>query len=207
MAASQPARVTVQTATGDALLPWLASVAALRLAVFREFPYLYDGDDAYEQKYLARYVGTPGAAVVLALDGESCVGASTCLPLAREGKDVLAPFLARDWPVAATCYFGESVLLPAYRGQGIGVEFFRAREAHAASLGLDFCAFCGVVRPADHPRRPAGYAPLDAFWRHRGYTPRPDLVCTMSWRDVGEEGETEKPLSFWVKSLSGTPLP
>jgi len=207
MPAAQPSPITLQTVTGDALLPWLPAVAALRIAVFREWPYIYDGDEAYERTYLARYAGKPGAAVVLALDGAACVGASTCLPLAEEGPNVRAPFEAAGWPVDAVCYFGESVLLPAYRGQGIGVKFFTAREAHAASLGLDICAFCAVLRPEAHPSKPAGYVPLDAFWQHRGYLPRPDLVCTMRWQDFGEAAETEKQLSFWAKSLSAAALP
>jgi GNAT superfamily N-acetyltransferase len=207
MPAAQPTPVELSTVTGDALLPWLPAVAALRIAVFREWPYLYAGDDAYERKYLARYAGTPGAAVVLALDGQDCVGASTCLPLAAEGANVRRPFQQAHWPAGAVCYFGESVLLPAYRGRGIGVRFFAAREAHAASLGLDLCAFCAVLRPQNHPLKPAGYVPLDAFWRRRGYVPRPDLVCTMRWQDLDQAGETEKALSFWVKSLSGALLP
>jgi hypothetical protein len=46
--------------------------------------------------------------------------------------------------------------------------------------------------------------PLDAFWRHRGFTPHPELVCRMSWRDMGDLAESEKPLSFWLKPLTGT---
>jgi GNAT superfamily N-acetyltransferase len=209
MPVPQPAApaMRLQTVTGKALLAWLPAVAALRIAVFREWPYLYAGDEAYERKYLARYAGTEGAAVVLALDGEICVGASTCLPLAAEGANVRAPFEAAGWPIARVCYFGESVLLPKYRGQGIGVGFFTAREAHAAALQLDICAFCAVLRPDDHPLKPPGYVPLDSFWRRRGYVPRPELVCTMRWQDLDQPAETEKRLSFWAKSLSGGALP
>jgi GNAT superfamily N-acetyltransferase len=204
-----PAQPTLrlETVTGAALHAHQPALAVLRVAVFREWPYLYAGDDVFERKYLARYANTPGAAVVLALDGATIVGASTCLPLAAETANVRAPFEEAGWPVANVCYFGESVLLEPYRGQGIGVKFFAAREAHAASLGLDLCAFCSVIRPDDHPLRPADHVPLDEFWRHRGYTPRPDLVCTMRWQDVDRAVETDKQLSFWVKSLSGAPLP
>lgn len=209
MPAVQPLapELRLETVTGQALLAWLPALARLRIAVFREWPYLYDGDAAYERRYLARYAGTEGAAVVLALDGTGCVGAATCLPLANEGANLRAPFEAAGWPIARTCYFGESVLLPEFRGRGIGVKFFAAREAHAASLGLDLCAFCAVARPEDHPLKPAGYAPLDGFWRRRGYTRRPDLVCTMRWQDIDQAAETEKRLGFWARSLSGAPLP
>ena len=60
-------------------------------------------------------------------------------------------------------------------------------------------AFCSVLRPADHPDRPAGYRPLDAFWRRRGYVPRPDIACTLSWREIGQAEETPHRLSFWLK--------
>ena len=47
--------VTVRPLTGaefDAAIPALAN---LRIQIFRVFPYLYDGDLAYEEKYLARF--------------------------------------------------------------------------------------------------------------------------------------------------------
>jgi GNAT superfamily N-acetyltransferase len=100
------------------------------------------------------------------------------------------------------CYFGESVLLPAYRGQGAGVRFFIEREAHARRLGLSIAAFCSVVRNENDPRRPRDYTPRDGFWRNRGYTPRPDISTVMSWREVGDTRETPHVLSFWIKTLS-----
>ena len=105
--------------------------------------------------------------------------------------------------MAKVFYFGESVLLPDYRGHGIGVGFFREREAHARALGrFDHAAFCGVVRPVDHPRRPNGYVPLDAFWRKRGFAPVEGMVGSISWRDLDEPAETAKPMQFWVKALA-----
>ena len=181
------------------MTPLLPDLARLRVEVFREFPYLYDGDTAYEQKYLRIYAETPGAAVIVAHDGERVVGVSTCLPLAAEHPPVQQPFLDAGMDVSRIFYFGESVLEKAYRGRGIGVTFFQAREAQAA--GYATTAFCAVIRPPDHPLRPKDYVPLDQFWRHRGYRPRPELVCTMSWRDITETQESPKRLQFWTKDL------
>lgn len=167
--------------------------------MFREFPYLYDGDTEYEQKYLRIYAETPGAAVIVARDEHRVIGAATCLPLAAEHAAVQKPFLEADMDVAGIFYFGESVLETPYRGRGIGVKFFQAREAQAA--GFEMTAFCAVERPENHPLRPKDYVPLHDFWRHRGYRPRPELVCTLRWRDISEAGETEKTLKFWTKDL------
>jgi GNAT superfamily N-acetyltransferase len=192
----------VETLTGPALLPWLPHLARLRVTVFRDWPYLYDGSDDYEQTYLKHYAESQDAAIVIAFDNDIPVGASTCMPLHEASGSVQAPFTANGWNIDTVCYFGESVLLSPYRGQGIGVAFFAGREAHAASLHqIEHVAFCAVQRPADHPARPADYVPLDAFWRKRGFTPHPDLVCRMSWRDIGEAASSEKPLAFWLKRL------
>jgi len=98
-------------------------------------------------------------------------------------------------------YCAESVLLPEYRGQGIGHRFFDEREAHARRLGRTHSAFCGVIRPDDHPLRPSDYRPLDPFWRKRGYAPLGGVIAKFSWLDVDQASATEKPLQFWLRQL------
>jgi GNAT superfamily N-acetyltransferase len=199
---------SIQTCTGEAVSAVIPDLATLRCRVFRSFPYLYDGEEAYERRYLQIYARSARAAVIVARDGVRVVGASTCLPMTDETSDVQEPFIAQGIDPGRIFYFGESVLDEAYRGQGLGVAFFEAREAHARAVSTcDFAAFASVVRAGDHPARPPGYTPLDRFWTKRGYTRRPDLVCRMSWKVVGEAEETSKPLVFWMKSLSGAPLP
>jgi GNAT superfamily N-acetyltransferase len=93
------------------------------------------------------------------------------------------------------------VLLADYRGRGIGHRFFDLREAHARATGHRRVAFCGVIRAVDHPGRPADHAPLDPFWRKRGYAPLPGVVARFRWKDLGEAQETQKPLQFWMRDL------
>jgi GNAT superfamily N-acetyltransferase len=200
--------VRVEFFAGAAMLPYLPALSRLRIAVFREWPYLYDGSADNESSHLASFARAPGAGLAVAFDGGEAVGCSSCLPMAEEDDAILAPFRARGWDVDKFFYFGESVLLPTYRGQGIGVKFFRAREAHAlATSACDFAAFCAVQRPADHPLRPPGAVPLDAFWRKRGFVPYPDLFCAMRWKQVDGPEKIENRLAFWLKSLRGAPLP
>lgn len=195
--------VCIERLTGERLEALLPDLARLRITVFRAFPYLYDGSLDYEERYLQTYVRTPDSVIVGAFDGDRVVGASTGLPLAVETASLTETFAAHGFDVAKVFYFGESVLLSDYRSHGIGVAFFREREAHARTLDrFEWAAFCGVVRPPDHPRRPADFVPLDAFWRKRGFAPVPGMVGSLTWRDLDEAAESAKPMQFWVKELT-----
>jgi len=186
---------------GPGLAPWVDALGALRVAVFREFPYLYEGDLAYERRYLSVYLRCPRSRVVLARDDAGAlVGATTCLPLADEDEAFRAPFERAGLDPAAWLYLGESLLLPAWRGRGLGKAFFERREAHARRLGLPNAAFCAVDRDERDPRRPAGHRPLDGFWASRGYVRRPELRAVFRWKEIGEPAETDHTLTFWTKS-------
>jgi GNAT superfamily N-acetyltransferase len=177
-------------------------LAALRIAVFRDFPYLYEGSSAYEKGYLQTYSQSPRSLLFTVSEGRKMVGATTALPLADETDEVRKPFLKAGYDLDEIFYFGESVLLSEYRGLGIGHRFFDAREDHARSFAhFKFATFCAVQRPEDHPARPVGYQPLDTFWKKRGYVPQPSLTTMFSWPDIGETESTAKPMLFWTKKL------
>ena len=193
--------LTVEALTGPALDAALDDVARLRMAVFRSWPYLYDGDLDYERRYVSAYRDSERAVLVGAFDGGRLVGASTGAPMADHADDFAAAFAGTGIDLETLFYCAESVLLPEYRGHGIGHRFFDLREAHARRHGFRRVAFCSVIRPADHPARPEGYRPLDAFWRKRGYAPLEGVVAGFSWRDLGDAAESRKPLQFWMREL------
>lgn len=187
--------------SGSQIDPVIDGLATLRIRVFRDWPYLYDGDRDYERTYLRVYRDNRRAVVVGAFDGETLVGASTGLPMADADAEFAQAFADSPHDVSQIFYCAESVLLPDYRGQGAGRRFFELREAHARAHGFGLSAFCSVMRPDDHPARPAAYTPLDAFWRKRGYAPLQGIAAQFSWRDVGQQGDSLKTLQFWMKHL------
>ena len=193
-------QVRLDLLAGDTLTHVLPALAELRIAVFREWPYLYEGDADYERRYLTGFGSAPGAVVVGAFDGARMVGAATACPLEHADPAFRAPFVEAGYALADWFYFAESVLRPDYRGRGIGVAFFERREAEARRQGFRRCTFCAVERGADDPRRPVGHVPLDEFWRRRGYAPL-ELRARFAWRDVGEKGETHKSMAFWSRTL------
>ncbi|MET0327581.1 MAG: GNAT family N-acetyltransferase [Luteimonas sp.] len=191
----------VRVLSGDALQPWLDAVARLRMTVFRDWPYLYEGDGDYERGYLDAYARSPRSVFVLAFAGDEVVGASTGLPLADDEAAFQAPFVDQDVAVDRVFYFGESVLLPRWRGRGVGHRFFDLREAHARALGgFDMTAFAAVDRAGDDPRRPAGHRDNDVFWTGRGYVRQPGMTMLLRWNEV-DVGEVPHPLTFWTRPL------
>ena len=181
----------------------LTDLGLLRIRVFHDFPYLYEGDLAHEKEYLKTYAHSEKAFVFAAYHGEMMVGATTCIPLADETPDVQQPFLKNELDIEKIFYFGESILLPAYRGMGLGHRFFEEREAHVRSYQtFQSTCFCSVHPGGNHPAQPAGYRPHDVFWTKRGYQKDTSLQCQMEWLDVGMDVPTSKKLIFRKKDLN-----
>ena len=195
-------KLDVKSVTGGDIYGVLPDLARLRITVFRDWPYLYDGTLDYEEAYLAKFAAAKGAVVICAYDGTNMVGASTAAPMIEHAEEFGEPFKNAGYDLGKIFYCGESVLLKSHRGYGLGHAFFDGREAQAARLGgFTHSTFCRVVRPDDHPLKPADYAPLDPFWAKRGYAQVAGLVATYDWKDLDQPGETTHQMQFWMKQL------
>jgi GNAT superfamily N-acetyltransferase len=191
----------IEEVFGRRILAYIPALARLRIQVFREYPYLYDGSLAYEEEYLNVYAESPDAFIALAKVGQEIVGASSAVPLIREGETMSRLFQQAGYDPTTVLYFGESVLLPAFRGKGIGHRFFDAREAYGRKIGMKTAAFCSVIRSEDHPLKPENFSPLYDFWTRRGFAPVDALSMNFRWKDIDQEADDEKSMQFWVKQL------
>jgi len=194
--------ISIKHLSGKALEPWIPDLARLRITVFRDFPYLYDGTLEYEENYLKTYIDTEDSIAVLAFDGDHVIGASTGLPMEDETPEFQQPFIDQGLDPSKVFYCAESVLLKEYRGRGVYKKFFTGREGHALRLGrFDWCCFCGVQRPPEHPLKPTDYQPLDVIWTKFGYVKHPELRASYHWKDIDQAEETAHDMVFWLKSL------
>lgn len=193
--------IEIENLFGKAAKAYADKLAHLRIGIFREYPYLYDGCVDYEKKYLSGYFSSPRSLLVLARENGNIVGASTAMPMDEAEEVFRKPFENARLATAGTFYFGESVLLSESRGKGIGHRFFDEREAHAVHSGFKQAAFCSVIRPDDHPLKPAGHRSHDAFWRKRGYRPNPEMIVELPWREVSSKAELSHSLVFWGRDL------
>jgi len=195
--------VHVHTYVGREIDPYIPHLARLRIEVFKEWPYLYDGagvDD--EKKYLKKFSRCDLAIFVVAFDGENVIGVSAGLPFTFETTPFQQPFIEAKLELTDYFYLSESVLLKPYRGQGIGHEFFNMREDYVKRLSrFHHIIFAAVERDKNDPRRPKDHFDLDAFWKKRGYVKQPEMVCHVPWKEVGEENPSPKPLVYWKKDI------
>ncbi|MBB35001.1 MAG: GNAT family N-acetyltransferase [Hirschia sp.] len=179
----------------------IEALAQLRITVFREWPYLYDGDLEYERSYLRPYAKSRACIIVGAYDGDRLVGAATGTPLEDHADDLVEAAAKLSIPASDIFYCAESVLLADYRGQGAGHKFFDEREDHARRIGRDWSLFCAVERDSNHPLKPDNHRDLGSFWTRRGYQPVKDVFTTLNWKDVDEAAKSDKRLQVWLKRL------
>ena len=185
---------------GEDLAPVLPEVAALRHRLFREWPILRSDDRGTERDDLSAAFGSPRAMAVLVWHGARLVGAAPGLPMADEVVELRRPLLAAGTDPRTAFFLDQAVLLPEYRGLGVGRRLFAEREDHARGLGYRWALLAAVERSPADPRQPAGWVPLDGFWRRLGYRPTATLAH-LAWKEAGEGVATAKPLRLWHKEL------
>ena len=96
--------ITIRTLTGSEILSAIDDLARLRMTVFAGWPYLYDGDAAYERDYLREFVAARDSLLVAACDGERIVGAATASPMAEQKAEFRKPFEDRGIDTASLFY-------------------------------------------------------------------------------------------------------
>ena len=121
--------------TGGALADRVEELAVLRLAVLGEFPYLYSGSAAYEERYLSDLGGLPGGLILAAFERNRMVAAVTGAPLDQELDALRDPFTHAGCAPRSIFYFGEGVVLPSHRGRGIGTTLLEIGESHIRDTG------------------------------------------------------------------------
>jgi hypothetical protein len=184
---------------GKEIVPYINDLARLRIEVFREYPYLYDGNYEYEEKYLSKFSEVEDAYVVLVFDKEQVIGAFTGIPIRFEDETIINQLPQET--LNNSYYLSEIVLQKNYRGKGIGIHLFRLLEEKIIDLKkYKRIYFASVIRPENHPQKPTAYKSLDTIWSSNGYAPT-SYTCNMSWKEILEQAASEKTLAIWEKEI------
>lgn len=194
-------KITEQLLSGTAIADALDDLATLRLAIFPEYPYLYQGTREDELTYLATYAEAPDACAILAYDGLTVIGAATGMPLVHEGAQMLDVFAGTTFPLDGVYYIGELLFRPAYRNCGLGQKLLARLEHYIQSLACYSKLTCSTVeRPEDHPLRPHGYIPITRFLARTGFARLSGVTTSFIWRET-DGVKRDHPMQFWIKNL------
>lgn len=192
--------ITTRRLIGPAIAGQLDALAALRLDIFAEYPYLYCGERDAELTYLASYAEKPSGCVILAEVNGTVIGAATGMPLRHEDAALREPMAATPWPVDDLYYVGELLFRPAYRAHGLGQRLLSEFEAYIRTLDFSKIVCVTVERPADHPLRPADAIPIGRFLARTGFSRLDGVTTHFSWLEV-DGVKRDHTMQFWLKDL------
>jgi GNAT superfamily N-acetyltransferase len=193
--------MTEQLLAGTAIADARDEVATLRLEIFREYPYLYQGRREDELTYLCTYFEAPDACVILAYDGDAVIGAVAGIPLIHEDAQMLDAFAETAFSPDEAYYVGELLFRPAYRNGGLGQKLLARLESHLRSLGRYSTLTCATLeRPDDHPLRPRDYIPITRFLAHTGFDRLSGVTTSFTWREI-DGVKRDHLMQFWSKPI------
>ncbi len=191
----------VRCVVGAAVVPELDGIAQLRATVLKAWPELHDGDAAEERSRLQCFDESWRSVAVLVLDAGQLVGASLGLPLEDTHGAMRKAFASVHRDASTTFLMAGCVLLPGYRGRGLGHRFFDERETHTRSIGtFEATAFATVERDPGDPRRPPFGRSNEPLWRRRGYLRDEALTAALS-SSTAENGDHPVGYAAWMRPL------
>lgn len=192
-------KISVVVLKGKEIHPFIPELAKLRIELFREYPYRYDGTLEYEYNYLETYLQCPHSCVVVALDEHQVVGAATGIPLEHEIDAFKAPYLKDD--IKHLFYVGELLLRPDYRGQTPFIPMMKAIRKEALAYQANKVVFCAVDRPIKDPKAPEHYVSLEKLWHYFNFKKMTEKTTYLSWKEIDEDEESPKKMIFWERGI------
>lgn len=184
---------------GNEIKNYIDELGRFRIEIFKEFPYLYEGNMEYERKYLSRYTESSESILILMKDTRGLIGACTGIPLQDEDTEFVRPFQKID--IEEIFYIGEVMVRAGSRGKGLGTELLSKMLDLITRSRFKTVCFYTVDRRINHPLRPYNYKSSERLWKRFGFVMDPEKLVHFRWKDLGNSTETDKPMNVWIKRL------
>ena len=186
---------------GSQIQEYLDQIAQLRLTIFKEYPYLYDGRLKDELVYLQHFANHAETIAIIASCGNQLAGAVTAIPLQFESEELTSPFAVTPYPVERVMYVGELLFYPDYRNKGLGTRLLSRIEQHTLTWNnYEYLTSATVMRPEDHSCRPEGYVPIERFLQRNRFDKLPGVTSHFTWKEI-DGTRRDHEMQFWIKAL------
>jgi GNAT superfamily N-acetyltransferase len=190
-------RASMQIIRGPEIENHIDDLGRFRIKIFREYPYLYDGNIEFERVYLDPYSRNPESLLLILQDARGIIGACTGTPLTGEDNDFQNAFMGENKD--EIYYIGAVILRADSRGQKLGSRLLSTALSLIDMKRFKKTSLCTVDRGLNHPRRPGNYCPPDCLWEKYGFVKSTNLLAYLAWTDIGQKIETKKPMNIWFK--------
>lgn len=171
--------------------------------IYREYPYLYSGDDAGYDEYVRSYAGIDNSIACFALDGDKVIGICSGMPLQESRPSYQKAFVSLGIDVTPIFYLGEIILLKEYRNQKIGSQLYSQVEQVVINDGrYEKIALCKVEVSQEDFKRPDDYKFSEFPLCYKlGFSKHPEICYDGYWTNVGESIESPHHMVFWIKDI------
>lgn len=204
--------VSVQVIRGADCQSQMSMLCTLRLNTFIEFPYLYVGNEYYEEMYVSCYPKNPDSLIFLFYfkadrDAESqLAGILTGTPLTNLSEDdpeIFGAFNDAGLEISQHYYVGEAIILKPFQNKKILQNLATQFEAEIKHLGYKYATFITVEREQDHPLRPIDYVDTAFLWHKLGFT-KTMMRSIYNWPTLQPDGSVncvDNSVAWWIKEL------
>jgi hypothetical protein len=198
---SQELKTTYEVLSGHEVIPYLDRLGELRIAVFSEYPYLYDGSIEAEKNYLKMYAQSKSSLVVLSKIDKKIIGFIAGLPFTESLDNDYKDSFLTEVPIEKTVfYLGEILIQIPYRRNKIGNQLFQLFEHQLKLKGYKKILGCTVIREANSDKQEEGFS-IEQLIISKGAAKCADLIQRIGWKEVGKDESTEHFMQYWEKEL------
>jgi len=198
--------ITIEILIGKNASEYIEYVSHLRINIFKEYPYLYQGDLEYEKKYVADYTLHNQAMIAIAKIDGLIAGISTGIPVISDSKiaqDVKEIFTKQKTEAEKYYYYGEIMILPEFRGKGLATKLYSAQDKIIKEWGFEHACILTVIRENDHPLKPKCYNSPNSLWKHLGFF-QTGYKTNLHWQTIQSDGnsnDASNTLELWSKKI------
>lgn len=192
--------------TGESLENLRSFVVNLRITIFKEYPYLYEGNVKEENAYFDWFSKLPNTAIAVAYLDAKPIGftsGTSFVDFDEHFQGSVDIFTKAKLEAKNYYYFPEILILPEHDNDLINYRLFEALENHAKKL--NYKSGCFVTEEHEsHPLKPQDYKPLDYLWHLLDYT-KSALIINFSWSTIqADKSSKDKKhaLIYWLKKLN-----
>ena len=186
---------------GQEILPYKEAVADVGLAVFREYPYFFEGTVSEYLDYLLMGANSKHSLFVIAEQDNQVIGVIWGVPVVDYTLDMIHMFSTHGIEPSKLFYLSGLTVLRDYRGRDVGYILYRKFENEVKKQGIyPLLTYCEVIQSSDRAS-PIDYVGLDSYASRIGFVKHPELMCYWSWREVDSLQIKEHPMVFWIKNL------